>query len=139
MDSFSQANVEAGLELTSNLLESLGAKPRNLTALTDALRTQFDLRSTALAKAIEEGGGHDGPSTSDNEVFKLNEDALPQVRNLPLNLVKGFALGWAPPGLWGSPWQGVWLRKDASWPTAARAQVIPLNTMPGDDMACPLK
>lgn len=77
--------MEAGLELTSNLLESLGAKPRNLAALTEALRTQFDVRSTALSRAIIDGGGHDGPSSSDNEVFKLNEDALPQVPTLPLS------------------------------------------------------
>eukprot|EP00884_Botryococcus_braunii_P021010 jgi/Botrbrau1/7593/Bobra.0159s0042.1 len=71
------SNVEAGLQLTSELLESLGAKRKNIEALTSALRTQLELRSTTLASHIATGS-HDSVASSENDVFKLDEESLPQ-------------------------------------------------------------
>lgn len=73
-----QSNVEAGLQMTSELLESLGAKRKNIEALTAALRMQLEQRSTTLASHMATGS-HDSIGSSENEVFKLDEESLPQV------------------------------------------------------------
>lgn len=78
-----QSNVEAGLEMTTELLESLGAKRKNIEALTKALRAQFNMRSSSLAALMSTTGSHDSVASSENDVFKLDEESLPQVRPSP--------------------------------------------------------
>ena len=77
------ANVEAGLELTARVLSSLGAgSAGSLAFLQGLLRSQMDVRATALAAALPtsaEGGG----AAYDSTIFRIDTAAQQTVVALP--------------------------------------------------------